>query len=96
MSVESLGSPDNNMMNYSTNHFEGRIDFISPAGPLRSSESEINLAAVGTEYDLGTKGELSIPPEDADIWKEWKSPKDTISQAQRALGGDVVKAAQLN
>lgn len=91
MSVESLGPVDTEMMGYSTSHFKGLIDFISSEGPLRSVESEINIATRGTEYDLGTKGELSVPPEDADIWKEWRA---AAAKSERALGGEALKNAK--
>lgn len=90
MSAEALGPVDTEMMNYSTDYFRGQIDFIAPQGPLRSVESEINMATVDTEYDLGTKGELSVPPESADIWKEWRQAE---ARGQRVLGGKALKNA---
>lgn len=83
-------SIDHDMMNYQTTYYQGSIDFISPQGPLRSVESEINVATVGTEYDLGTKGELSVPPAGADIWKEWRS---VDAKGERTLGSEALKNA---
>jgi hypothetical protein len=84
-------SADTEMMSYNTSYFKGEVDFVSPGGPLRSLESEINVATVGTEYDLGTRGLLSIPPEGADIWKEWRAA-DT--KEERVLGAGVLKALE--
>lgn len=90
MSVESLGPADTEMMSYETGHYKGRVDFISPEGPLRSDESEVNVATVGTEYDLGTVGRLSIPPEDSPVWEEWKNG----IRLRQSIGGKAVEAAK--
>ncbi len=83
-------SVDHEMMNYSTKHYKGEVDFISAEGPLRSVESESNVATVGTEYDLGTVGRLSIPPEGSPILQEWLEKNGRL---KRSLGGKAVEAA---
>jgi hypothetical protein len=83
-------SVDHDMMNYETGHYRGSVDFISPEGPLRSVESEVNVAAIGTEYDLGTVGKLSIPPEDSPVWEEWKNG----IRLRQSIGGKAVEAVK--
>lgn len=82
-------SADHEMMNHATSYYSGKVDFISKGGPLRSVESESNVAAVGTEYDLGTVGRLSIPPEDTPIWHEWLQGDKHLT---RSLGGKALEA----
>jgi len=82
-------SADHEMMNHSTKYYRGEVDFISKEGPLRSVESESNVAAVGTEYDLGTVGRLSIPPEGTPIWREWLQGDKHLT---RSLGGKALEA----
>lgn len=68
-----MSNVDEEMLQYETNYAGEPVDFLSSEGPLRADE------AITGDYE--SQQVLTVPPQEAQIWHEWREGERHLGAA---------------